>query len=117
MVCRPSAAAPPRGGVSLASVKRFTSLVPRARLAPDGRQSAGSHPTESHRLNRRLCLAAPRPRDGLKTWAPVRQTSTVANTPGHRLSYQALQLRQHPAPDLASSGSCRSDSPRARRIK
>jgi hypothetical protein len=50
----PSAEAQPRCGGILDRVKRFTILVPRARPAPDGRQSGGSPPTDIRVIHRRL---------------------------------------------------------------
>jgi hypothetical protein len=47
--------AQPRYGVTLDGVKRLQQTrVPRARQAPDGRQSGGSQPTDSSRINRRI---------------------------------------------------------------
>ena len=52
---RASAEAQPRFGVTLAGVKRLKhTRVPRARQAPDGRQSGGTQPTEISRINRRI---------------------------------------------------------------
>ena len=52
---RPSAAPPPRCGVTLGSVTRPQgTLVPRRRQAPDGGTEGGSQPTESSVINRRV---------------------------------------------------------------
>ena len=81
-VCRPSAQAPPRGGVTLDRVKSpLGRRVPRARPAPDGGPYGGSPPTESRRLTRRLCRAPPLPMAHRKHWAPVMHTSTIGHTP------------------------------------
>jgi hypothetical protein len=52
-VPRPSAAVPPRCGVTLDGGQRCTSLVPRARPAPDRSQSGDRQPMEISRINRR----------------------------------------------------------------
>jgi hypothetical protein len=56
---RASEEAPPRGGGTRGGVRRLVGRRrgPRARQAPDRRQSGGSQPTESSRINRRVLLA------------------------------------------------------------
>jgi transposase len=62
--------AQPRCGVALDGVKRLKeTLVPRVRQAPDGRQSGGTQPPDSSRINRRLFLAPALPMDTVPTRA------------------------------------------------
>jgi transposase len=62
--------APPRCGATLDGVKRRQETrVPQARPAPDGRQSGGTQPTESSRINRRVGLAPPLP---MTNWAAMK---------------------------------------------